>query len=109
MEQQLRKLLLACKDQHSFDMILYDLVANTTYLSEWISINAIFGENQKAWREKLIQSLKDIYNGYVYGREISFNDSYTKFKIYEVVGFKEKFNPLVYKQSNIENSLETDE
>ena len=96
METILRKQLLACKTQHAFDMILYDLVANTTYLSEWISINAIFGENQKAWREKLVQSLKKIYDGGIYGREITFTENYTKFKIFEVVGFKEKFDPLRY-------------
>jgi hypothetical protein len=89
-------------------MILYDLVANTTYLSEWISINAIFGENQKAWREKLIASLKNLEDEGVYGRSISFTDSYAKFKIYKIDGFKEMFNPLVYKQSNIENSLKTE-
>ena len=89
METILRKQLLACKTQHAFDMILYDLVANTTYLSEWISINAIFGENQKAWREKLVQSLKTIYDGGVYGREISFTSDYSKFKIYSVNGFKQ--------------------
>jgi hypothetical protein len=96
METILRKQLLACKTQHAFDMILYDLVANTTYLSEWISINAIFGENQKAWREKLVQSLKKIYDGGIYGREITFTENYTKFKIFEVVGFKENFDPLRY-------------
>jgi hypothetical protein len=89
-------------------MILYDLVANTTYLSEWISINAIFGENQKAWREKLIASLKNLEDEGVYGRSISFTDSYSKFKIYKIDCFKEMFNPLVYKQSNIENSLKTE-
>jgi hypothetical protein len=96
MEQQLRKLLLACKTQHAFDMILYDLVANTTYLSEWISINAIFGENQKAWKEKLVQSLKKIYDGGIYGGEITFTENYARFKIFEVVGFKDKFDPLIY-------------
>jgi hypothetical protein len=37
------------------------------------------------------------------------NDLHNAKYLYKIDGFKEKFNPLVYKQSNVENSLKTDE
>jgi hypothetical protein len=43
-----------------------------------------------------VQSLKKIYDGGIYGGEITFTENYARFKIFEVVGFKEKFDPLRY-------------
>jgi hypothetical protein len=96
MEKELRKRLLACKTQHDFDMVVYDFIANTTYLSEWLDINLIFTENQKAWKDKLVNSIKFLIDEGVEGRDISFNDDFSKFKVYSVK-VVEKFNPKIYK------------
>jgi len=88
MEKELRKRLLNCKTQHDFDMVVYDFVANTTYLAEWIDINKIFTETQKAWKEKLVSSIKFLIDEGVEGKDMSFSSDFSKFKVYSVTGFK---------------------
>lgn len=107
MEKELRRRLLSCKTQQEFDMVVYDVVANTPHLSEWIEINTIFTETQKAWRSKLVDSLKVLIGEGVYGKAISFNTDYSRFKVYNVEGFK-KFNPKVYHGKKLDTENKSD-
>jgi hypothetical protein len=91
MEEKLKKELLKCKTQEQFNEALKRFCM--TCGEDYIVLDKVFGDTQKAWRGRLIAVLKAFIDNNTLRptRDITFSNDYSKFRISDITEPK-KFN-----------------